>query len=92
MSSPQVHAEVKELLNRPAGQPPVGAVPNFHNPPNLDTVFVTTATLCAGVAALAVLIRSYTKLVLIRSTAYEDCQFAPSISKGEVPTEIFQTL
>ncbi len=91
-NSPEVHAELNELLNGPAGKPPMDVVTNFHNPPNLDAVFIATTTLCASVAALAVLIRLYTKLVLIRSIAYEDCESEFFCSEICTFAEICQTL
>lgn len=66
---------VQLLLNGPAGTPPAGVTPNFDNPPNLNNTFlVGTLVLCLSFATVAVLIRLYTKLFLIRSVAYEDCK------------------
>lgn len=71
---PEAQAKLKQLLSGPAGKPPLGTVPNFHDPPNLDAVFIATTAVCGSITALAVLIRMYTKLFLIRSTVFEDCE------------------
>lgn len=73
-NSPQYQAEVQILLNGPAGEPPPGTLPNFSNPPNLDAVYIATTAICGSVSFLAVLIRMYTKLFLIRSLVLEDCK------------------
>ncbi|KAL8784312.1 MAG: hypothetical protein Q9195_009091 [Heterodermia aff. obscurata] len=60
------------LLNGPAGAPPAGVRPNLDNPPNLNTASIAAIAVCEAFSALAVMIRLYTKLFLIRSTTYED--------------------
>ena len=76
-----------ELLNGPAAKPPVGVVPNFVDPTNLDTAVITVLSVCLIIGTLAVLIRTYTKLMLIKSIAYEDCKcesycHSPSVQRG----------
>ena len=73
-TSDQSQAKTQAILNGPAGRPPVGVVPNFHDPPNLDTAVTTIVAVCLFTSTLAVLIRMYTKSFLIRSIAYEDCK------------------
>lgn len=63
-----------ELLNGPAAKPPLGVVPNFVDPTTLNAAVITVVSICLVIGTLAVLIRSYTKLVLIKSIAYEDCK------------------
>ena len=70
--------ELEALLNGPAGPPPPGVRPNFDDPANLNTLVISTLTLCLTIAALAVLMRSYTKIFLIRSWDYEDCKLTRS--------------
>lgn len=73
-------APIQTLLNGPAGTPPAGVVPNFQDPPNLNAFLILTLTLVLTFGSLAVLMRMYTKLFIIRSVAYEDCtvpQLAP---------------
>ena len=55
--------------------PPAGVVPNFHNSPNLDVYVALTITLCVAFATLAVLLRMYTKVFILRVLAWEDCEF-----------------
>lgn len=62
-------------LDGPAMIPPPGVLPNFDNPPNLDHIFILTVTLCMTFPAIAVLLRLYTKIYILRKTAFEDCRF-----------------
>lgn len=66
--------QLQTLLDGPAVPPPAGIIPNLVHPPNIDTVCYLTFSLCVSFAGLAVIIRVYTKRVLIRSIAYEDCE------------------
>lgn len=70
----QLNAKLQQLLNGPAGKPPAGVTPNFVDPPNLDVIITLTIVLCITFATIAVFIRMYTKLLLVRSTVYEDCK------------------
>lgn len=54
--------------------PPAGVISNFHDPPNLDVFVILTIVLCATFATLAVLLRMYTKIFIIRALAWEDCK------------------
>ncbi len=67
--------QLQALLNGPAGKPPAGVLPNFQNPPNLNAFLILTLTLVLTFGTLAILMRMYTKLFIIRSVAYEDCTF-----------------
>lgn len=65
--------QLEQLLDGPAVTPPAGITPNLDNPPNID-IYYLTFSLCVSVASLAVITRIYTKHILIRSVAYEDCK------------------
>ena len=67
-------AELEALLNGPAVKPPPGVLSNFDNPPNQDTVALTIGNLLIIFASLAVLIRIYTRRVLLRSVGCDDCK------------------
>ena len=71
LSSQQFEA----LLNGPARLPLPRVQSNFIDPANLNDLVILTLTLCLVFAALTVLMRTYTKLFLIRSWDYEDCKF-----------------
>ena len=70
---------VQSILNGPAGTPPVGVTPNFDNPPNTNRFVIITLVFCVLLASLAVLVRMYTKIFLIRSIEYEDCKSSYSL-------------
>ena len=72
--------QLQKLLNGPAGTPPVGVMPNLNDPPNLDTYVILTISICMTLATIAVLLRMYTKILITRSLAYEDCKWLYLIS------------
>lgn len=72
--------QLQMVLDGPAESPPAGIVPNFKNPANLNALIALTTTLCMTFGTLAVLIRMYTKVFLIRSLAYEDCKLSSPVS------------
>ena len=72
--------QLQELLNGPAGSPPVGVIPNLNDPPDLDTYVILTISVCMTLATVAVLLRMYTKISITRSLAYEDCKWLCPIS------------
>ena len=53
--------------------PPAGGISNFHDPPNLDLFVALTLALCIGTGTLAVALRMYTKVFILRVLAWEDC-------------------
>lgn len=71
----QLQQELEALLNGPAGTPPAGVQPNFDDPANLNTIIYITKTIALTLTTLAVLIRVYTRHVLIRSMGHDDCMF-----------------
>lgn len=71
----QVQAKVQALLNGPAVTPPAGVTPNLVDSPKLEATIVPILALGLTITTLAVLVRLYSKLFLLRSIAYEDCDF-----------------
>lgn len=70
----QAQVLIQALLNGPAAKPPAGVEPNFKNPQNINAVIIPLLSLFAVISTLAVVVRTYTKLYIIRSMAYEDCK------------------
>ena len=66
--------ELEALLNGPAGPPPPGVTPNFDDPANLNNLVILTLTMCLVFSSSTVLMRTYTKLFILRSWNYEDCK------------------
>ncbi|KAM0798522.1 hypothetical protein BDR22DRAFT_808975 [Usnea florida] len=54
--------------------PPPGVLPDFHNPSNLNVFVALTIALCVTFATVAVLLRMYTKVFILRALAWEDCR------------------
>ena len=90
-TSQQVQIEY-QILNGPAGTPPAGVISNFDNPPNLDVYLNLTLILCLILASLAVFTRMYTKILLVRSVGYEDCECSNCISFGSDILKLLKTL
>ena len=82
--------QLQALLDGPAGKPPAGILPNLENPPNLDTYLVVTVALTLTFGTLAVLLRLYTKLLILRSFACEDCKYARLPMVLQVSTDALQ--
>ena len=59
--------------------PPAGVIPDFDHAPNLDIYVTMTITLCVTFATLAVLVRMYTKVFILRVLAWEDCRFTSTL-------------
>lgn len=75
MSPEQTQATLRTLLEGPAMSPPAGVVPNFDNPPNLDIYVTLVITLGVAFSTVAVALRMYTKVFILRVLAWEDCGF-----------------
>ena len=75
MSAEQTQAALRKLLEGPAMSPPAGVVPNFDDPANLDVYATLTVTLCVAFSTVAVVLRMYTKVFILRVLAWEDCEF-----------------
>ena len=72
--SPAIDQSQQKLFDGPARPPPAGVVSNFDNPQNLETSFRVTIGLALGFATVAVIIRIYTKHILLRTMGFEDCK------------------
>ena len=66
-------AQLQALLDGPAVSPPPGVIPNFVDPPSLYPQIIVTLVLTLSIATLAVIIRVYTKLHVIKAWHLEDC-------------------
>ncbi|KAL8724487.1 MAG: hypothetical protein Q9166_007921 [cf. Caloplaca sp. 2 TL-2023] len=66
----QVQAQA--LLDGPAMAPPTGMKPNFTSPEDHHKLFVWTIVLTITVSTLALLMRMYTKIKIIRKVGWED--------------------
>lgn len=68
-------AQLQKLLNGPAGTPPPHVQPNFDNPTSLHAYVIFTLVFIFTISTVAVAVRVYTKLRVIRSLVIEDCTF-----------------
>ena len=75
MTPEHAQAVLRSLLEGPAIDPPTGVAPNFYSAPNLDVYVTLTITLCVFSGTLAVWLRMYTKVFILRALAWEDCMF-----------------
>ena len=69
-------AQLQALLDGPAGSPPPGVIPNFVDPPSIYPQIIVTLVLTLSISTLALVIRTYTKLRVIKAWHLEDCTSA----------------
>ena len=64
-----------DIYTTPAGVPPPGVIPNLVDPIYLHTDHTFTFSLCLAVSTVAVALRIFTKLYLMKHFRAEDCTF-----------------
>ena len=62
-----------DIYTTPAGLAPPGVIPNLVNPFYLHTIDLITHILCLAVSTIAVALRVFTKLYLMKQFRAEDC-------------------
>lgn len=62
-----------DIYTTPAGPPPPGQVSNLVNPFYLRTVSLTTHALCLALSTIAVALRIFTKVHVMKQFRSEDC-------------------
>ena len=73
MANPSPEELLEARLNGPAMAPPPGLYSNFNDPSNLQVYAIITLTFCMTFSTVAVFVRMYTKIFLIRKVSLEDC-------------------
>ena len=68
-------AEQQAILDGPALTPPQGGSPNLDNPTNRNGTAIAVSVVCLFLLVLSVLIRTYSRLFLVRKWRIEDCMF-----------------
>lgn len=58
----------------PAGKPPAGVTPNFVNPQYDGGRFIAISAVFLGLAVAIVILRAYTRAVIQRCFAADDCK------------------
>lgn len=66
---------IQGLNTIPGLLPPPGVTPNFVNPYNQNKITICLIAVCLPITTFFVFIRMYTKIRLIKSHAWEDCEF-----------------
>ena len=70
----QTQAVIQALLNGPAVERPSAVEPSLERPQNLNGIVIPVASSASVLVTLAVVLRTYTKLYIIRPVASEDCK------------------
>jgi hypothetical protein len=73
MAPPGISREM--LLNMPAMQHPPGVTPDFVSPSTYRPEMLGVLVSMFLIATIAVVIRTYTKLVVVKRLAMEDCKY-----------------
>ncbi|KAI6084003.1 hypothetical protein F4821DRAFT_271385 [Hypoxylon rubiginosum] len=68
--------QLEALLNGPALAPPDGVMPNFENPPNKNYIAAAVVPLCLTVTTIAVLLRVWARVFLLRKVGLPDALMA----------------
>lgn len=58
-------------------RPPPGVTPNFVDPYSTRAYFILTFVMCVTVTSIFILVRAYTKMYIIKSHQWEDCEKFP---------------
>lgn len=61
----------------PGLEPPPGVVPNFVNPENYQNKIIACLTVFLAIATIFTAAKLYTKAVIVKSIAWEDCKYQP---------------
>lgn len=77
-------AQKLAFLEGPALAPPLGVLPQFSNPPNQNAMSYGIVVTGIVLAALAVVMRLYARLVCTKKMRLEDCKFAMSLCRRRV--------
>lgn len=56
-------------------KPPLGVIPNFNAPNPNGAAYIALSIIFLSTAIVFTVMRMYTKLVLTRSTGWDDCQY-----------------
>ena len=67
------------VLKGPAMAPPNGQKTNFVDPPNIYAYYILTTTMCVTISTLALAMRMYTKISIMRRFGREDCKMCPAL-------------
>ncbi|KAI1192470.1 hypothetical protein F5X97DRAFT_340394 [Nemania serpens] len=65
-------SEQQAILNQAALPPPQGQTSNFENPPNNNDLALKVCVLCLTVSSILLLVRSYTRIVVLKIFRVED--------------------
>lgn len=68
------------LAHTPAAEAPLGQSSNLHNPPSIGYHQTITNGVCIFFVTLFVGLRIYTRLRLVKSVGWDDCEFSRSRS------------
>ena len=75
-SPEQTLAALRTLLEGPAASLPAGAVPITDNTSNLNIYIILCNSLGITFTTVAIVLRMYTKVFILRMLAWEDCEFS----------------
>lgn len=64
----------EKILNGPALKPPPGVLPQFDDPPNLNSVGYGVVVTCAILAGTLVIARLYARAFYHKKIEFEDCK------------------
>lgn len=69
-------SSLEDILNGPADAPPNGTTSNFDRHPPHNTEGYAVAGVCVALTTLAVGLRAYARIGLVKEVHFEDCTFS----------------
>ena len=68
----------------PAMEPPPGQVSNFVDPPYSGAKFVVVNCVFLPIALIALAVRTWTRVVVVRSVAWDDCKCYRAVHRAKL--------
>lgn len=66
----------------PAMEPPPGQVSNFIDPPYCGAKFVVVNCVFLPMALIALIVRTWTRVVVVRSVSWDDCKYDRGVRRA----------
>ena len=79
-----------DVYNTPAALPPAGKVSDFKRTPYLQTTALATRILCLSATTIALSLRIFTKVHIMKQVRVEDCKLYPSHSFSQLIVDPLQ--
>ena len=66
--------QLEAFLAKPSLEPPEDVTPQLVNPPNNNALAMGVAITCLSVSSILILLRTYSRVFILKRMRLEDCQ------------------